>query len=164
MGPGRGSARRRFYPAAGHGLTLNAWAGGTLFPGEHNLADFSVEETDETIDFSMRSRDSKVTVELNGKFTDEFPENSIFDSLGVSSDFFERGSLGYSATKDGGHLDGITLETKNWSVTPLSLNSVSSSFYDDRSIFSEGTIEFDHALLMRNIEHEWHSAPDYELS
>jgi hypothetical protein len=28
----------------------------------------------------------------------------------------------------------------------------------DRSIFPEGSIRFDGALLMKNIEHEWHGA------
>ena len=30
----------------------------------------------------------------------------------------------------------------------------------DRAKFPEGSVTFDCALLMRNIEHEWHNAPD----
>jgi len=153
-----------FIPRRDTNSTLNALAGGTLFPGEHNMADFSIVETDEGIDFSMLSRDEKVGVDLTGKFSNDFPGDSIFDSLDESSGFFEKGSLGYSVTKGQKHLDGITLDTKQWSVEPLSVSTVHSSFYEDEKIFPKGTIEFDHALLMRNIEHEWHSAPDYELS
>ena len=153
-----------FIPRRDTNSTLNALAGGTLFPGEHNLADFTVIETDAAIDFSMLSRDETVKVDLSGTFSDTFPSDSIFDSLDDSSGFFEKGSLGYSVTKGQQHLDGITLDTKQWAVEPLSLSTVHSSFYEDETIFPKGTIEFDHALLMRNIEHEWHSAPDYELS
>jgi hypothetical protein len=32
---------------------------------------------------------------------------------------------------------------------------VESSFFDDRSRFSEGSVRFDCALLMRNVRHEW---------
>jgi len=152
-----------FIPRRDTDSAVNAFAGGTLFPGEHNRADFSVSETDEGIDFSMVSRDDKVKVDLSGTFSNDLPDDSIFDSLDESSKFFEGGSLGYSVTKEQKHLDGITLETKEWRVRPLSLDSVNSSFYDDKTIFPGGTIEFDHALIMQNVEHEWHRAPDYDL-
>jgi len=61
-------------------------------------------------------------------------------------------------------LDGISLEIKNWKVEALDLNCVESSFYDDEAIFPKGSIEFDHALLMQNITHEWHSAPAFDLT
>lgn len=153
-----------FIPRRDTDSAVNAVAGGTLFPGEHNRADFSVSETDKGIDLSVASRDEKVKVDLSGTFSNDLPGDSIFDSLDESSRFFEGGSLGYSVTKGQKHLDGITLETKEWRVRPLSLDSVSSSFYDDKTIFPEGTIEFDHALIMQNVEHEWHRAPDYKLS
>ena len=35
---------------------------------------------------------------------------------------------------------------------------VDSSYFDNRSLFPPDSIRFDHALIMRNIEHEWHSA------
>jgi len=37
---------------------------------------------------------------------------------------------------------------------------VYSSFFANEKAFPSGSICFDFALLMRNIEHEWHSAPD----
>ncbi len=142
---------------------LNSMAGGTLFPGEHNRADFAVTESAEGIDFAMRSRDSKVRIDLKGTFGEELPEDSIFENLAASSEFFRGGSLGYSVTRGDKHLDGITLETKEWKVKPLAIESVASSFYGDRSVFPEGTMDFDHALIMQDIEHEWHAAPDYSL-
>jgi len=152
-----------FIPRRDTDSTLNSLAGGTLFPGEHNLADFTVTETAEDIDLSMRSRDHEVSVDLNGRFADEMPTGSIFETLDDSSEFFRGGALGYSVTRGGKYLDGITLETKEWKVRPLAVERVNSSFYNDLSIFPARTIEFDHALIMQNVEHEWHAARDYSL-
>jgi hypothetical protein len=44
-------------------------------------------------------------------------------------------------------------------VSPLAVERVRSAFFDDEEIFPAGQIEFDHALLMRDIPHEWHSEP-----
>lgn len=153
-----------FIPRRDTDSALNSIAGGTLFPGEHNRADFNVSETNEGLEFAMRSRDQKVSVDLKGTFADELPNESIFENLDASSEFFIGGALGYSVNRGEKHLDGITLETKEWKVRPLKVENVTSSFYGDTSVFPEGTIEFDHALIMQNVEHEWHAAPDYSLS
>jgi len=143
--------------------TLNAMAGGTLFPGEHNRADFVVRENDTGIDFSMKSRDEKIAINFRGTFAQALPDESIFDSLDDASDFFKGGSLGYSVTRGDKHLDGMKLDTKEWKVQPLAIDFVKSSFYDDTSVFPKGTMTLDHALIMQNVEHEWHAAPDYDL-
>ena len=153
-----------FIPRRDTDSTFNSLAGGTLFPGEHNRADFAVSETQTDIDFAMRSRDETVHVELKGTFADRLPKESIFEDLSESSEFFRGGALGYSVTRGARHLDGMTLETKEWKVRPLDVESVTSSFYGNKSLFPEGTVEFDHALIMQDVEHEWHAAPDYLLS
>jgi hypothetical protein len=142
---------------------LNYLAGGRIFPGEHNKANFKVEENVNEIDFAMKSDDGKVSVKLKSEVSEDFPDNSIFSSLAEASNFFEKGSLGYSATKDGKDLDGINLKIKDWKVEALNVNLVESSFYDDTEIFPNGSVEFDHALLMRNVAHEWHSTQSFEL-
>ncbi|CAN5328989.1 DUF2071 domain-containing protein [soil metagenome] len=142
---------------------LNSLAGGTLFPGEHDRADFSITDSELGIDFAMRSRDKKVSIDLRGRFADDLPAESIFEELADSSEFFRGGALGYSVTRGEKHLDGMMLETKQWKVRPLDVESVNSSFYGDTSVFPEGTIEFDHALIMQNVEHEWHAAPAFSL-
>lgn len=152
-----------FIPRRDTDSLLNRAAGGTLFPGEHNGAKFEVTESGESIDFAMHSNDDKVDVTVRGKVANEIPSDSIFDCVDDASKFFERGSLGYSATKSGKTLDGITLETKHWHVRPLEVESVHSSFYEDTSIFPDGSVVYDHTLLMEDIEHEWHSAAEFEL-
>jgi hypothetical protein len=34
---------------------------------------------------------------------------------------------------------------------------VESSFFEDRQRFPEGSVRFDSALLMRDLQHEWHA-------
>jgi hypothetical protein len=60
-------------------------------------------------------------------------------------------------------LDGLVLETNQWRVEALAVTEVSSSYFADDSIFPKGSVEFDHALIMRNIEHQWHAAPELYL-
>jgi len=152
-----------FVPRRDTDSLINHLAGGTIFPGEHNSADFSVTESENEIDFAMRSKDGTVEVNLKGQVSERFPDNSVFTSLAEASAFFEKGSLGYSVTKDGKDLDGITLQIENWKVESLSVDEVESNFYENEEAFPKGAIEFDHALIMRNIVHEWHSAPSFEL-
>ena len=142
---------------------INAAVGGTLFPGEHHKAHFEIEETACAINFAMQSDDHQVSVEIKGEIKDALPQTSIFSSLAEASKFFEAGSLGYSVTHNAHSLDGVTLQTKEWKIAPLGISTVRSSFYDDKSIFPADEIEFDHALIMRNIKHEWHSAPSFEV-
>lgn len=52
--------------------------------------------------------------------------------------------------------DGLELRSFNWQVQPLVVDKVESSFFDNRALFPAGSVEFDCALLMQGIEHEWH--------
>ncbi len=80
--------------------------------------------------------------------------------LAQASGFFEPGSVGYSATTDQNRLDGLKLKTKTWRMEPLEVEEVFSSCFADEEKFPKGSICFDCALMMRNIEHEWQSEPD----
>jgi hypothetical protein len=71
------------------------------------------------------------------------------------STFREGESLGYSATGRTGVYDGLELRSFGWRVEPLAVSAVRSSFFEDSLRFPTGSVEFDCALLMRNIEHEW---------
>jgi len=42
----------------------------------------------------------------------------------------------------------------------FSVTQVCSSFFANRQSFPEGSIEFYHALVMRDLVHEWHQADD----
>ena len=139
---------------------INHLLGGRIFPGEHHHATFSVDESDSTIRFKMKSEDAKVEVRIDAQTASTLPSNSIFSSLAQASSFFEKGSVGYSVTRDPERLDGLKLQTDKWLVQPLEVLNIYSSYFADKTKFPEGSIEFDHALIMRDIEHEWHTADD----
>jgi hypothetical protein len=139
---------------------LNHLLGGRIFPGEHHQASFSVAESESEIKLSVESSDAAVRVEVEGRIADELPASSIFSSLAEASSFFKGGSLGYSVTAEPGRLDGLELETKEWRVEPLQVSRMYSSHFSDEERFPEGSVGFDHALIMRDVSHEWHSADD----
>lgn len=139
---------------------LNTWAGGTLFPGEHHHARFNVIENADRLSVSLASDDGTTTLHVSGKVSDTLPRSSLFANLSEASDFFARGSLGYSATSNAARFDGLELCCSSWSVNALDVERISSSFFDDPKKFPAGSVEFDCALLMRNIPHEWHSRED----
>jgi hypothetical protein len=149
-----------FIPRRDTNSLMNYLAGGRIFPGEHHRASFITQYSDSEIKLEMKSEDGNVAVHIAGIITDRLPETSIFSSLSEASSFFETGSLGYSVTGDANRLDGLKLETNQWRVEALNVKEVSSSYFANESMFPKGSVEFDHALIMRDIEHEWHSAPD----
>ena len=136
---------------------INAFAGGRLFPGVHNRAQFNVRETENEFRVSMNSLDGSAHVLVDGRTTSNLPPDSVFASVADVSRFFEAGSLGYSPDGSNGRFDGLELRSFNWHVEPLRITNVESSFFDDRDMFPEGSVAFDNALLMRGIDHEWHS-------
>jgi hypothetical protein len=142
---------------------ISAAVGGRLFPGEQHKAEFEIKESENEMSFAMKSADGEVSVEFAGRLSNKLPANSIFSSLREASNFFEKGALGYSATKNADQLDGMFLQIENWKVEPLALDFVQTSFYDNETLFPETSVKFDHALLMRNVAHLWHSAKSVEI-
>ena len=149
-----------FIPRRDTDSQLNHLLGGRVFPGETHKAEFKIDESDNRISLSMNSEDGEVSVDVVGQTAERLPQTSIFRSLAETSSFFEAGSLGYSATGDATRLDGMRLHTKEWRVEPLEVAAVYSSFFADESKFPKGSATFDHALIMRNIAHDWHAASD----
>jgi len=158
---GDGTQREGVYiPRRDSNFWFSQLAGGRLFPGEQHRADFKVTDDGAAVSLSARSRDGAMTLSVEGCSSDTFPSNSCFDSLASSSAFFEAGSVGYSATARCDRFDGIQLATSRWEVRPFELKHVESSLFDDESVFPRGSVEFDHALVMRDLEHCWLSQPD----
>jgi hypothetical protein len=139
---------------------LNTLVGGRLFPGIHHHARFSVEESAERFRVELHSDDGETSMAVRAHCTDQLPATSVFGSLEEASAFFAAGALGYSATPDPARFQGLELRCHRWHVEPLAIEAVQSSFFDDEAVFPKGAIEFDCALLMRGIEHEWHGRPD----
>jgi uncharacterized protein YqjF (DUF2071 family) len=146
-----------FVPRRDTNSLLNHFAGGRLFPGEYAYADFNVKEKAGFIGFRMRSSDGRVLIELRATEAAALPESSCFRSLEESSAFFEGGCVGFSVSKDPTVLDAVRLKTEMWRVRPLSVEIARSSFFVDPAMFPAGSVTFDHALIMRDIPHEWHA-------
>lgn len=141
-----------FIPRRDTSLWINAFAGGRFFPGKHYLSKFNVSEsgTDYHIDFMSTDR---TTISVDARKTDTLNPNSIFKTLQNASDFFEKGSAGYSPGKKG--YDGIRLRTDKWEMAPLEVLNVESSFFQNTSLFPKGSVQFDSALLMYSVGHQW---------
>ncbi|WP_293917606.1 MULTISPECIES: DUF2071 domain-containing protein [unclassified Sphingobacterium] len=135
---------------------INSIAGGRIFPGKHHLATFEVKENRHAYHIDILSSD-QTSVSISAEVASAFTKESIFGTLDEVADFFEKGCDGYSPNGKG--FDGLRLHTYQWKVTPLTVGQVSSSFFENQSIFPENSIRFDNAILMENIEHEWHSLP-----
>jgi hypothetical protein len=146
-----------FIPRRDTSSRLNRLVGGRIFPGEHHAAHFEVREAGDDLRVAMDSADGVTHVKVVGRVASSLPSSSIFESLAEVSAFFERGSLGYSATSDKGRFDGLELRTVSWHISPFEVSEVGSSFFEDPMHFSSGKVAFDCALLMRAIEHEWHA-------
>lgn len=131
---------------------LNTLLGGRLFPGVHHRASFSVDETGGRYEVAMTARDDETHVRVAGEPAESLPEGTAFDSLAAASRFFEQGSVGHSPNERTGEYERLELETFEWEVTPLAVDGVASSYFER----FEDSVAFDHALLMRDIEHQWH--------
>lgn len=128
---------------------------GRIFPGVQHLADFRVEEEGDAISVELTSRDGAVDVAVAGRAAATVPSGSLFSTLGDASRFFEAGSLGWSVTPDAGRFHGLELASRGWKVEAFDVERARSNWIDDPARFPRGSAEFDCALLMRGIEHEW---------
>jgi hypothetical protein len=139
---------------------LNALAGGRLFPGIHSHARFTVRESDTHFEVALQADDGVTSMAVVADLAEGLPAGSVFSSLAEASAFYEAGSLGFSATPDPRRFQGLELRCLRWQVEPLTVTAVRSSYFDDRGVFPAGSIELDCALLMRDIDHEWHGLVD----
>lgn len=139
---------------------FNTITGGRIFPGRHYHAKFDVRENEGYYHIAFESSDG-TTISVDAKVTANFDPKSIFKDLPTASAFLKTGALGYSP--NGNKLDGLLLNTYRWEVKPLEVSNVKSSFFENEKVFPKGSIQFDNALLMTDIKHDWSSVP-YKLS
>ena len=131
---------------------INTLAGGRIFPGRHFAAKFDVKEENGHYHIAFKSSDG-TTISIDADKTEKLNPNSIFQTLENASKFFEGGAVGY--TPNGSKYDGLKLQIFNWKVDPLNVTSVQSSFFENEKLFPKGSVQFDNALLMTQIKHEW---------
>jgi hypothetical protein len=147
-----------FIPRRDTSSVFNSFVGGRLFPGRHFLADFKVIEKNAHYHIEFLSSDN-TSIEIKAEETDQFNPESVFQTLENASRFFEGGAIGYSPGRK--NFEGLRLQTNHWKVQPLTVHKVHSSFFEDESVFPRNSVQFDNALLMTHIEHEWHSVKGF---
>ena len=150
-----------FIPRRDTDSRLNSLAGGRVFPGEHKYSEFTISDDGKDIAFSMRSDDS-TSIDIVAASASSLPRVSCFSSVAEASAFFRPGCVGYSATSDPDCFDGIELRVTDWKVGALEVSQVHSSYFSDEGRFPKGSIHFDHALVMRELHHEWRAVRDFE--
>lgn len=143
-----------FIPRRDTNSLLNRVAGGRLFPGIHHPAEFCCAQSGNRFKVELRSRDGKTRVNVVARLADGWPAGSVFESLEEASVFFRNGGCGWSPSRNCA-LEGVELHTEHWAMDALAVEQVESSFFGDRRRFPPGSVEFDCALLMRCIGHEW---------
>ncbi|WP_460553480.1 DUF2071 domain-containing protein [Hymenobacter daeguensis] len=146
-----------YVPRRDTSSAINTLVGNRLL-GLHYHSTFSVKEEAGRYAISLQSADG-TQLALEAQETREWPTTSLFRTRQQASDFFRRGAAGYSPRASGPGFDGVELSTRQWSVSPLAVQHVFSSFFSDTARFPAGSVVFDNALLMRDVAHEWKRLP-----
>lgn len=136
---------------------LNVTLAGKLFSWPHYPAAFQVAEGNGKYAVRMQSKDGHTQLAVDAQIVNRFPTVSMFDSMEHASFCFKNCPVGISPSIKPDRFKTIELKTKTWDVKPLHIHSLMSTYFEDRSLFPDGSIHFDNALLMEGIEHEWTS-------
>lgn len=139
------------------GSLLNVIAGGRVFPGQHGRATFDVVETETTMHVRYTTADRSTEVDVAGTIQPHgwWQGSELFDSFAAASEFFCRGSDGYSPRRGGG-FDGMRLRCDDWRLRPFAVERAISSVYDT---YPAGTATLDCALVMTDVPARWQSLP-----
>ena len=62
--------------------------------------------------------------------------------------------------REGRGYEGMIEQSRDWAVHPLAVSHVRCSIFEDEALFPRGTAEFDHALVMRDVQAVWKGAPE----
>ncbi|WP_229074473.1 DUF2071 domain-containing protein [Actinoplanes sp. DH11] len=154
-----GVATGVYIPRRDTGSRLNAWAGGRLFPGWHHRSDFRVRDDADGLRVAVGDPDDGVRVDVHARTATTLSGSHLFPGIDQASAFFRHGATGFSTTPDPARLDGVRLHTGHWQVTPMTLVSVRSTFFDDPVRFPPGSAVPDCALLMRDVPATWIPLP-----
>lgn len=149
-----------FIPRRDTNSLFNKALGGRVFPGIFHKGTFIATESPKEVAVTIRRSDGKDEARFHGQIAQQLPKQSLFDTVEQAASFFSLGATGYSATREEGHYHGMELRSLNWHVEPMEVQDAYTSFFSDREKFPDGAVELDCALLMRKIDHEWHSRPD----
>jgi uncharacterized protein YqjF (DUF2071 family) len=141
-------------------LRLATILGGRLFPGVHRQATFHVMECEGALAMYVRTRQGQADVSFDARYTTDWTATTAFRTLDEACRFFQKGDCGFSCSQHGRKLEGTRLRTLKWEMRPLRVGGVQAAFYENRERFPAGSIEFDSAVIMCGIPHEWYELDD----
>jgi len=104
---------------------------------------------------SVRLTAPRTTVAADVHVTDAW-SSSLFPTLEDASEFFRRGNVGWSPTRNGHALEGRRLRTHAWRVTAGVPLHIASSYFDE---LPHGAASLDNVLVMRDVPVQW-TKPD----
>ncbi len=133
--------------------------GASIFPGAYHLARFDVTESADVIRIGVRSRDRAVSLSVAATPAASLT-SALFAGAEEAAGFFRQGALGFSPSDADGCLDPVRLHAANWEARPMAVSAMSSSLFDDATMFPAGTCALDSALLMTNITARWTAEAD----
>lgn len=152
-----------YIPRRDSSSLVNVAVGGRAYPGTHHRADFDVAETDDRLQVGFAARDGSARAAADVRVCAELPPSELFADIAAASAFFQSGCDGWSCTASPDRYDGLRLLTAAWRVEPGAVEQVSSSFFDDRSRFPEGSAVCDDVLVMRRVPVSWAALPDMRV-
>lgn len=139
---------------------LHEFGGGKVFPGNLTFSKFKVNENNGKYEISFKSKNNDKVNVLVDEADAKFPSNSVFSNIDQASQFFEKDDIGYSPSSNKKVHQGVKLNTTEWKVSPLKVIKASSSLFTNEKIFPNGSAHIDHALIMKNIKHDWQVVED----
>ena len=128
-------------------------AGGRLVPGAHKRARFSSRTGGDLVHLSLDG--GETTVEADVALAETFRSDLFADDLESASEFFRKGSIGWSPNHDG-TLEALQIDGVGWKVEAATALSVRSSFFD---ALPGGSAVLDCVLVLRNVPFTW-TAPE----
>lgn len=150
-----------FIPKRNTASRFNYLTGGKIFPGIFQMSEFVVNEQNDRYQLEILSKHvSESMVKFDGETSAQLSEKSIFSNLESVSDFFAKGAIGYSLSADKSYFQGMELRLLEWDIKPMKINHASVKLFENCPTFPVGTAKLDSAMLMRNLQHEWHRIPE----
>jgi uncharacterized protein YqjF (DUF2071 family) len=134
-------------------------AGGRLFPGRQHPARFRVQEGAGRYQVEVASRDGTTHVVVAAHVAPTVMSGSVFGDTDLASGFFRGTPVAYTATANACTFQGVELRTDGWSLRPLDVEVIGSSFFEDPARFPAGSVTLDSAFLMAGFSTSWHPKP-----
>jgi hypothetical protein len=128
-----GPQRGVFIPRRDTASSFNAVIGGRLFPGEHHLARFQVQERGNEVAVSMTTRDQTADARVRVTGAARLTGSDLFVDLKSASAFFRDAPVGYSARSSAASLDALELRAHAWQIEPADVITARSAFFEDPS-------------------------------